>query len=69
LGTFPTISYKNDLTSEKIEDIRKLAEDFPAVWNDPRTSAKQRKQMVHLLIEDVTLLKTDVIHVKVKYYI
>ena len=59
--------YKNDLTSEKVECIRKLAEDFPAVWNDPRTSAKQRKQMVHLLIEDVTLLKTDVIHVKVRF--
>lgn len=59
--------YKNDLTSEKIEDIRKLAEDFPAVWNNPRTSAKQRKQMVRLLIEDVTLLKTDVIHVKVRF--
>ena len=59
--------YKNDLTSEKIEDIRKLAEDFPAVWNNPRTSAKQRKQMVRLLIEDVTLLKTDVIHVMVRF--
>jgi DNA invertase Pin-like site-specific DNA recombinase len=59
--------YKNDLTSEKIECIRKLAEDFPAVWNDPRTLAKQRKQMVRLLIEDVTLLKTDVIHVKVRF--
>jgi DNA invertase Pin-like site-specific DNA recombinase len=59
--------YKNDLTSEKIEDIRKLAEDFPAVWNDPRTSAKERKRMVRLLIEDVTLLKTDVIHVKVRF--
>lgn len=59
--------YKNNLTSEKVECIRKLAKDFPAVWNDPRTSAKQRKQMVRLLIEDVTLLKTDVIHVKVRF--
>lgn len=61
------VEYKNDLTSEKVEQIRKLAEDFPAVWNDPRTSAKQRKRMVRLLIEDVTLLKTDVIHVKVRF--
>ncbi len=61
------VGYKNDLTSEKVEHIRKLAEDFPAVWNDPRTSAKQRKQMVRLLIEDVTLLKTDVIHIKVRF--
>ncbi|MBE0525062.1 MAG: recombinase family protein [Methanosarcinales archaeon] len=59
--------YKNDLTSEKVERIRKLAEDFPTVWNDPRTSAKERKRMVRLLIEDVTLLKTDVIHVNVRF--
>jgi DNA invertase Pin-like site-specific DNA recombinase len=58
---------KNNLTSEKVESIRKLVEDFPVVWNDPRTLAKQRKRMVHLLIEDVTLLKTDVIHVKVRF--
>jgi DNA invertase Pin-like site-specific DNA recombinase len=60
------VAYKNDLTTEKVERIRKLAEDFPVVWNDPRTSAKERKRMVRLLIEDVTLLKTDVIHVKVR---
>lgn len=59
--------YKNDLTSEKVERIRNLVEDFPAVWNDPRTSAKERKRMVRLLIKDVTLLKTDVIHVKVRF--
>lgn len=58
---------ENDMTSDKVERIRKLVEDFPAVWNDPRTSAKQRKRMVRLLIEDVTLLKTDVIHVKVRF--
>jgi len=57
-------AYKNDLTSEKVERIRKLAKDFPMVWNDPRTSAKERKRMVRL---DVTLLKTDVIHVKVRF--
>ncbi len=59
--------YKDNLTSEKVERIKKLAKDFPAIWNDTRTSAKQRKRMVRLLIEDVTLLKTDVIHVKVRF--
>jgi DNA invertase Pin-like site-specific DNA recombinase len=59
--------YKDNLTSEKIERIQKLAKDFPAIWNDARTSAKQRKRMVRLLIEDVTLLKADVIHVKVRF--
>lgn len=59
--------YEDNLTSEKVERIKKLAKDFPAIWNDTRTSAKQRKRMVRLLIEDVTLLKTDVIHVKVRF--
>jgi DNA invertase Pin-like site-specific DNA recombinase len=59
--------YKDDMSSEKVECIKLLAKDFPAVWNDQRTSAKQRKRMVRLLIEDVTLLKTDVIHVKVRF--
>ena len=59
--------YKNDLTLEKVDRIRALVEDFPAVWNDSRTSAKQRKRMVRLLIEDVTLFKTDVIYVKVRF--
>ena len=58
---------ENDMTSDNVKRIQKLAEDFPAVWNDPRTSAKERKRMVRLLIEDVTLLKTDVIHVKVRF--
>ncbi len=58
---------KHDLTSEEVERIQKLVEDFPRVWNDPRTSAKERKRMIRLLIEDVTLLKTDVIHVKIRF--
>ena len=58
---------ENYLTSDNVKRIHKLVEDFPAVWNDPLTSAKERKRMVRLLIEDVTLLKTDVIHVKVRF--
>ena len=56
-----------DLTAEEILRVRKLAEDFPAVWNDPRATSQERKRMVRLLIEDVTLLKTDTIHVMVRY--
>lgn len=33
-----------------------LAKDLPRVWNDPRTSAAQRKKMLALMIEDVTLV-------------
>jgi len=44
-----------------------LAEDFPAVFNDPATSHRDRKRMPQLLIEDVTLLKTDQLHVHIRF--
>lgn len=37
------------------ERILGLARDLPRVWKDPRTSARDRKRMVRLLVEDVTL--------------
>src|SRR5437867_3372696 len=37
--------------------ILALATDFPATWNDPHTPQRERKRMLGLLIEDVTLIK------------
>jgi DNA invertase Pin-like site-specific DNA recombinase len=37
--------------------VLSLATDFPAVWNDPNTPPRERKRMLALLIEDVTLIK------------
>lgn len=42
---------------EQRRRILALATDFPAVWNDPNTPARERKRMLALLIEDVTLIK------------
>jgi DNA invertase Pin-like site-specific DNA recombinase len=39
------------------ERIRALAEDFPAVWNDPAVPHRERKRMMALLVTDVTLTK------------
>ena len=39
--------------------IRALATDFPALWNDPATPHRERKRMVALLLEDVTLHKQE----------
>lgn len=47
--------------------IRELAEDFPAIFDDPSTSHRDRKRMARLLIEDVTLLKTDKLHVHIRF--
>ncbi len=39
--------------------IAALATDFPALWTDPRTPQRERKRMVRLLIDDVTLTRHD----------
>jgi hypothetical protein len=37
--------------------IAALATDFPALWSDPRTPERERKRMVRLLLDDVTLAR------------
>jgi len=39
--------------------IRELVANFPRLWHDPGTPQRERKRMVHLLVEDVTLVKND----------
>jgi len=44
----------DDQTRQKVQE---LVRDFPRVWNDPQTPHQQRKRILRLLVEDVTLLK------------
>jgi hypothetical protein len=46
--------------------ILSIATDFPQIWNDPELPVRERKRMLRLLVEDVTLLKTDKITVHVR---
>lgn len=46
--------------------ILDLAERFPAIWNDPRVEPRERKRLLRLLIEDVTLIKAEVIAMHVR---
>lgn len=39
------------------QKILSLARDFPKVWNDPATPDKERKRLIRLLLEDVTLTR------------
>jgi hypothetical protein len=48
-----------DLRAEDRDRIHALAADLPRVWYDPRTPARERKRMLRLLIDDVTLRKGD----------
>ncbi len=54
------------LDDETRERVLALATDFPRLWCDPSTPARERKRMARLLIEDVTLIKGDdlVVHVR-----
>jgi DNA invertase Pin-like site-specific DNA recombinase len=47
--------------------IRQLATDFPALWSDPATPPRERKRIARLLIEDVTINKTDQIHLHIRF--
>ncbi len=47
--------------------ILALATDFPAVWRDPNTPQRERKRMLGLLIEDVTLIKQRQITAAVRF--
>jgi hypothetical protein len=55
------------LTGEHADRIHTLASDFPALWSDPATPQRERKRMIRLLIEDVTLAKTDHIQAHVRF--
>lgn len=47
--------------------VMSLATDFPKLWRDSQTPDRERKRMVRLLIEDVTLIKAKQITVHVRF--
>jgi len=55
------------LLKEDRDLIHALASDLPRVWNDARTSARDRKRMLRLLIEDVTLVKKLKIQIHIRW--
>jgi DNA invertase Pin-like site-specific DNA recombinase/transposase-like protein len=55
------------LGDKQREAILALAKDFPRLWNDPKTPQRERKRMIRLLIEDVTLIKDSQITAHVRF--
>ena len=47
--------------------IMALTTDFPRVWNDPHTSDRDRKRLLRLMVEDVTLIKTHDVTLHVRF--
>jgi DNA invertase Pin-like site-specific DNA recombinase len=44
-----------------------LAQDFPRLWADPGTPQRDRKRMVRLLIQDVTLVKGEQVTAHIRF--
>lgn len=49
------------------QKVLALAQDLPRLWHDPATSDQDRKRMVRLLIEDVTLTRAAQITVQIRF--
>src|SRR5260370_17473143 len=49
------------LGAEARRRILGLAEQLPQIWNDPRVDSRERKRIVRLLVDDVTLIKSETI--------
>jgi hypothetical protein len=55
------------MTEAERAELMALVTDFPRLWRDPRTQMKEKKRMLRLLIEDVTLTKGDALHVDIRF--
>jgi len=47
--------------------IRSIVADLPEIWRNPATSVRDRKRIVRLLIEDVTVVKGEEVSVAVRF--
>ncbi len=55
------------LDEKQRNQVMALATDFPRLWDNPKTPARERKRMVRLLIEDVTLIKDKKITAHIRF--
>jgi len=55
------------IDEEERARILALATDFPRVWENPNTSDRDRKRMVRLLLEDVTLTRKIGILIQIRF--
>ena len=68
------VEYERQRTADRLavdketrQRVLSVATDFPAVWKDPNTPPRERKRMLGLLIEDVTLVKQRQITAAVRF--
>jgi DNA invertase Pin-like site-specific DNA recombinase len=52
---------------EQRASILALAQDLPRLWRDPATEDRDRKRMIRLLVEDVTMLRGEQITLHLRF--
>jgi DNA invertase Pin-like site-specific DNA recombinase len=55
------------LTDDQRATILALTSDFPRLWRDPATPDRERKRMVRLLLEDVTLNRDHQVTLQIRF--
>jgi hypothetical protein len=55
------------LNGEQRARLLSLANDLPALWHDPATPDRERKRVLRLLVEDVTLVRTTEIAAHIRF--
>lgn len=55
------------LSDEQQAAILSLAANFPRLWRDPNTPDRERKRMIRLLLEDVTLVRAEKITMHIRF--
>ena len=55
------------LDPEHRSQILAIATDFPRLWKDPATPARERKRMARLILEDVTLIKDEAVTAHIRF--
>ena len=53
--------------AEEIKKIMQLVDNFPAIWNNPKTPDIEKKRIVRLIIEDVTLIKKEQVTMHIRF--
>ena len=55
------------ISEQQRASIAALAHDFPRLWQNPKTPDRERKRLVQLLLDDVTLIQNEAITAHVRF--
>src|SRR6202011_2807993 len=55
------------ISEQRRASIAALAHDFPRLWQNPKTPDRERKRLVRLLLDDVTLIQNEEITAHVRF--